>query len=166
MDDAEVYASYVSAAGKLSPTGGTEVKGSVSEMMVGYERKMKSDSSHFFYGANYNMTTAKNDRSTFDTKVESTTLPVYFGIEAEAASWLTLRGQVSKAVLIDTVKITEGTGGLNGDAKAAGAGTANVAFGGSWKFNKSAIDFAFTGTSTGGLGLGTFGSNASYTYSF
>jgi hypothetical protein len=60
----------------------------------------------FFWSVSYVML-SEDTGAAGSTKTDSTMLPLTIGVEAEAASWLTLRGSVKQSVLISTVKATE-----------------------------------------------------------
>lgn len=162
LDEMTVYGEILSASGTKT-TSGTDVKGSFDTMFVGLERKLKADASHVFYGAKYSTQKLKNDGSGAAAAIsEITNLPLYLGFEADAASWLALRGQVSKPFFMDTTKLTAGTT----EIKLEGATDASMNFGASFKFNKSTLDWTVAAAGSGTLSTTNFGTNASYTYNF
>ena len=94
---------------------------------VGMINTMKNDGNEFFWGAGLESTQVKVDVA--DAKSTSLSLPVIVGLEANAASWLTLRGSVKQNVLIQNEKDEDNTGtteelspGTNSTTFAAGAG--------------------------------------------
>ncbi|WP_374001164.1 hypothetical protein [Bdellovibrio bacteriovorus] len=118
---------------------------------------VKSDEGNFFYGVE--LASAKTDKVS-----ESMTLPVYMGVEANAASWLVLRASVAQNVILNETKDITG-GGTDGDKKdldstvmAAGAG---------FKFGKSMLDVTFKGAAAGEFNTNTdMFSQVAYTYTF
>ncbi len=97
----------------------------------------KKDGSEFFYGVGLNSVTSKN--GTTDYKVTQLNLPVWMGLEVDAASWLVLRGSVKQTVLINDNKVetnasttaVDESPGLNNTVATVGAGL---------KFNKITLD--------------------------
>lgn len=142
--DVLYYGSYDSASGKVTQAA-TDTKGSRNIITLGAESKMKGDASHFFYGVKYQM---QNDKAG-DQKDDTSKLPVYAGVEADAASWLVLRASVAQSLLVNTRKVDPGTGapattdhtGLNDTVAAAGAGL---------KFGKLWIDGTLSAATNGG----------------
>jgi hypothetical protein len=102
---------------------------------IGVASGWKKDGVEFFYGADYEMAT--NNNKFANTKTETTNLPVHFGIEAEAASWLTLRASASQTVLMSSSKTTGGEADSNADNTTA-------ALGAGLKFGKLTIDGAMS----------------------
>jgi hypothetical protein len=115
-----------------------------------------------FYQVEYHSdsTTTKNEVAGTETKTESTYLPFIVGFEADATSWLTLRGSVSQNILAGST--TE----ENNTDKDTTPHNTKVAFGSGLKYGKSMLDFTVDAQTTGVVGLGTIGANAGYTYSF
>lgn len=108
------------AAAVVSDVKGTEIE-------LGAINTMKNDGNEFFWGASLLSVNDKDD--TADVKSSSLHLPLVIGLEANAASWLTLRGSVTQSVLIHDDKVEDATStvsetapGLNSTAFAAGAG--------------------------------------------
>lgn len=119
----------------------------VSGMMLGVyaTSSQKKDGNEFFYGAGLenrdNKVTLDNlGAIDGDYKVGGLVLPVWMGLEVDAASWLTLRGSVKQNVLLTESKDDRSTaaGGL-GDFS-AGPNTTEVAAGVGLKFNKINLD--------------------------
>ncbi|MEK6772466.1 MAG: hypothetical protein AABY64_00880 [Bdellovibrionota bacterium] len=163
MDTMYVYGAYKTLAAKLT-TGAstTNADWDINIMQVGVVNSHKKDGADFFYGVSYNTDTRKEKQG--NTKSEETTFPVIIGVEAEATSWMVLRGSVTQNVLL-------------GSTKAAGATDANtiadnttVAAGAGLKFGKFMLDGTFTNAASGtATGLGTdanFVTNVGMTYNF
>ncbi len=161
--------SMVYSAGTLS-YGGKETIGStethditITQTYVGAENSYKVDGGLFLVGAKYQMDMNKNVRPTAlgDVKTETTTLPVYAAIEADAASWLVLRGSVTQNVLLGSSKSNGGDANTidNNTSVGAGAGL---------KFGKLMIDgkIAAAASTTGALNASSLLTNTSLTYSF
>lgn len=113
-------------------TGGavtSEVK--TTEISIGAINTVKSEGNEFFWGAGLTSTQSKDSKAVHPTveKATSLSLPLIIGVEANAASWLTLRGSVTQNVLIQnekqetpTATTTEFSPGENSTTFAAGAG--------------------------------------------
>lgn len=151
MGDWTAYGSYGMATEK-DDSSGTEVKTDTTDLVIGAINSMKKDGADFFYGASYTMGTSK----TGSTKTDTTRLPVIIGIEADAASWLTLRGSVTQNVLLGSTKTTETDSAPHNTKVAAGAGL---------KFTKAVLDMTLSAATTGNLNA-SLGANAGLTYMF
>jgi hypothetical protein len=139
MWDQIYFNGEVSTAGfKLENNVGTETgKYNATSIRLGAMTAVKKDGSEFFYGASLAQSTAKEDVS--DTKVESLGLPVFIGMEVDAASWLTIRGSVTQTTqLLHNSKTT--AAGTTTAETAPGAGDTTVAAGAGLKFNKITVD--------------------------
>lgn len=109
--------------------------------------------SEVFYGANINQQTVdcKTDASaTCSSKFTRTTVPLFIGMEVNAADWLVVRGSVTQP-LMDSYKDDATAGGINGGTAVpgstgapleygAGPNKTTVAAGVGLKFNKLMID--------------------------
>ena len=126
-----------------------------TNLQVGVVESVKKDGSEFFYGASLRSESYKDavtSSSTDDTKTTAMYVPVIIGFEADAASWLTLRGSVTQKVLINDSK-TETNGattaetspGVNSTTFAAGAGV---------KFNKITLDGSLLASGSQDINLG------------
>ncbi len=133
---------------------------------LGVENSHKTEGADFFYGIKYAFDALKNKAAGGDKKSEMTSLPVYAGIEADAASWLVLRASVTQNFLLGSTKNEFATTGesntiSNNTVVAAGAGL---------KFNKLQLDGTFAkasgGSATGALNSSDLLANASLTYMF
>lgn len=116
----------------------------------------KTDEGNFFYGVEL----ASN--KTKDVS-ESMTLPVYMGVEANAASWLVLRASVAQNVILNETKDITG-GGTDGDKE--DLDSTKMAAGAGIKFGKSMIDATFSDTVGGKIDSDNFFSQVAYTYTF
>nr|BFD61699.1 hypothetical protein BdHM001_03800 [Bdellovibrio sp. HM001] len=111
----------------------------------------KSDEGNFFYGVEVANSKVKDGDETM-------TLPVYLGVEHNAASWLVLRASVAQNVILNETKEDSGDkSDLDSTVMAAGAGI---------KFGKSMIDASFKGAAAGVIDANNFFSNVAYTYTF
>lgn len=135
---------------------------------IGYINDLvSSDSAKVFYGVAYRMSDYKTvpaAAAAIQAEGKSSSLPVWFGVEAAATEWMTFRASVSQSVLIN--ETDNGTAKSNKDniAFAAGAG---------FKLGKGMVDAMFGTDNSGHLsfseGSGTndkFLSQVSYTYMF
>lgn len=109
MDTMFLYGKYAmgGAKSKNVATGASAGERDLSDIEVGIINSHKKDGADFFYGIAYSMTT---DKTKGGSKDETTALPVTIGIEADAASWLVLRGSIKQNVLMGTTKTTPATG--------------------------------------------------------
>lgn len=80
------------------------------------------------------------------TKTKNMTLPVTLGFEADATSWLTLRGSVGQNVIVNNKKVETTT-----TAKTTNANTTTVNGGASLNFGKLAVDGLIGTTSSAGV---------------
>jgi len=154
-----------------SMNGGKETVGTtdtvdrtMSTYNVGVVNSHKSDGSDFFYGANYIMTTDKDGVGAED-KIETSSLPVFAGIEADATSWMVLRASVAQNFILGSTKTT--TAGAGGDATSITQNT-TVAAGAGLKFGKLLVDGTLEAASsnTAALNGNAFLANGSVTYMF
>lgn len=101
-----------------------------TEIQLGAINTMKNDGNEFFWGASLLSVNDKDDATAANgLKSTSLHLPLVIGLEANAASWLTLRGSVTQNVLIQDDKEENATNttaetapGVNSTKFAAGAG--------------------------------------------
>jgi len=164
ISDWTAYFSYMSNVNKVDT--GTEAKTTTSDMMVGAVHAMKSEGADFFYGFALDM---KNQKDPNGDKTSEMYMPFILGIEADAASWLTLRGSVTQNVLLSSKKVTGTT--------PSGADTADhntmVNAGLGFKFTKSVLDITLSATdmaattpTPGKIDGTSFGAHAGLTYLF
>jgi hypothetical protein len=140
--------------GTEKTTGTNESKTETTGIEVGGINKMTKEGAEFFYGASITMGTSKTGTS----KTEETKMPVIIGVEADAASWLTLRGSITQNVLIGSTKTT----GSEADTIAPNT---KVAAGAGFKFNKAVLDVVLNAGTSGALDA-NLGANAGLTYMF
>lgn len=123
--------------------------------------EFKKEGADFFYGASYLMYDKKDKGVSSTTTTTANALPVIIGVEADAASWLVLRGSITQNVLIGStsVKTTETVANsTNHNTKvAAGMGL---------KFNKSVLDMTLSAENSGTVASNALGASAAYTYMF
>lgn len=121
---------------------------------------VKKEGAEFFYGVTYKSeaTTTKNNAGVSSTGTE-TSLPVILGVEADAASWLVLRGSVTQNVLLGSSKSAGGSADTIGHNTAVKAGMGV-------KFNKSVLDMTLSAASDGNVKTNDLGAQAAYTYLF
>jgi hypothetical protein len=111
-----------------------------SSIQVGVAKvQEQSSTSRYFYSLAYSNSTAEDkDTSTSTVEVKTTNLPVTLGFEADATSWLTLRGSVSHNLpLMDKVE-TKTTGAAT--TETTSTNTTNVAAGATLNFGKLKVD--------------------------
>ncbi len=98
-----------------------------------------------------------------EVKTTNTALPVTFGFETDATSWLALRGSVSQNVVLNNNKV-ETTGVAA--TKTTNANTTNVNAGASLTFGKLALDGSIGVKASGTLNTDNLLSRVGATYSF
>ncbi|MBX3032701.1 MAG: hypothetical protein KF865_02175 [Bdellovibrionaceae bacterium] len=165
MDTLYFYGKYSMAGAKVKVTGAEDRKVDLNEAAVGIIDSRKKDGVEFFYGASYVMTNVKGNSLVGDNKTEVTKLPVIVGVEAEANSWLVLRGSLTQNLgLLGTTKTT--TAGTAGESDSLGSTT--VAAGAGMKFGKFTVDTTLKAATTGTIGSdgANFLGDASLTYLF
>jgi hypothetical protein len=101
----------------------------------------KKDGNEFFYGAG--LTSESRKEKVADSTTTNMTLPVWMGLEVDAASWLTLRGSVAQNTLINSSKVE--TAGTTTTETAPGANSTTASVGAGMKFNKLTLDGSLTG---------------------
>lgn len=168
IGDSIAYADVQTSGGKLAINGINEDgKATRMEWTLGYETKVRSEVAHFFYGAKLTSVERKvtpPGPGANDSKTTSMKLPLYAGVEADAASWLALRGFVQQSVLINTSKTDPG-GGAPANPDSDGLDDINVGLGGSLKFGKVWIDGSL-GAANGTLDSTNLMGNVSLNYWF
>lgn len=168
IDTLYVYGDYGMQGAKVNNNAGTEVgKLEGTELNVGVLDTRKQDGADFFYGISYGMYKLKN-KVTNGFNLETTYLPVVVGVEADAASWLTVRASLQQNVLLGNHKFDAGTGGQTAESDTWN-NTPVVAGGLGAKWNKFIVDGTLKAATNGGT-VGFDGNNflgqASVTYMF
>ncbi|MFN8791608.1 MAG: hypothetical protein ACK5Y2_09165 [Bdellovibrionales bacterium] len=164
MDTMYVYGNYAMGAGEIKTPDGKLVDLENSEVRLGVVNSNKKDGVEFFYGAEVVSTTADNDGSVAAGKTETTNVPVFVGIEAEATSWMVLRGGLSQS--INLLSSTKRTGTSESDI----ADNTTTSLGAGFKWGKAMIDAVVSTGNTGNFGSnganGDILGQASLTYFF
>ena len=147
MDNLYVSGSVTMAGFKSEDTLAAPLKDySNTTISASAMSSQKKDGNEFFYGAGLTSVSAKEKVA--DQTTTQMTLPVWMGLEVDAASWLTLRGSVTQNTLINSTKVE--TAGVTGVETAPGANSTSASVGAGMKFNKLTLDGSLTGlTSTG-----------------
>ncbi len=142
--DTVTYVADVSLSGYKTESGtaaaptavGTETNNvENTDFGVSATNSHKKDGNEFFYGAGLRSFTSKN--KTTEVKVTRLNLPVWLGLEVDAASWLTLRGSVTQSVLLNDNKTETST---TTSVDSTGTGNTVAAVGVGLKFNKITVD--------------------------
>ena len=133
---------YVNAGFK---TGGAKLEDNALEVAdiaytnitVAVTESIKKDGAEFFYGAGLTSTSKEEKKN--DVKITAMKMPLIIGLEAEANSWLTLRGSVTQTLLlVDSDKTA--TAGVASVETSPGANSTTLAAGAGLKFNKVTVD--------------------------
>lgn len=145
MDTLYVSGSATMAGFKTETAAGAETRDVTSnEYSVSAVNSMKKDGNEFFYGVGLNM--SNTEEKVTKTKTSAMSLPVWMGMEVDAASWLTLRGSVKQNVLISNSKSENAT--TTTAETAPGVNTTVAALGAGLKFNKLTLDGSLAGSTT------------------
>lgn len=149
MDTLYWTANVTSVGAKFENTAGVEqAKVATTAFDVGVMTSVKKDGSEMFYGAS--LMNSETKESVADNKVTSTSMPLFIGMEVDAASWLTLRGSVTQTLqLLNTDKDVTGSAAPTVDS-APGANDTVVAAGAGLKFNKITVDGTLQGAGATG----------------
>ncbi len=127
------------------------------KISVGALSSHKKDGNEFFYGVALANETTKNKIGT-EEKTTAMSLPIWMGMEVDAASWLTLRGSVKQTTFINSTKTENNTPATTVDL-APGANTTEASVGAGLKWNKLTLDGSLTGL-TGATAAQTLDGNA------
>jgi hypothetical protein len=158
------YNAGISMNGGKEEVSGVEThKREITSYNVGVTNSHKTDGADFFYGVKVTSTVDKD--KTPDNKTETTALPVFAGIEADATSWMVLRASVQQNFILGSKKVT--TAGAGGDADTITNNT-TVAAGAGLKFGKLLLDGTLeaANSTTAAVNGNAFLANAALTYMF
>jgi hypothetical protein len=157
-------ASVAMNGGKEEVNGAETHKRTINTYNLGVVNSHKADGADFFYGVNYIMTTDKDQVAAGDNKTETSSLPVFAGIEADATSWMVLRASVRQNFILGSTK-TEVAG--VGESDTIRQNT-TVAAGAGLKFGKLLLDGTLEGASNSSASLNgnALLANAALTYMF
>lgn len=137
MDATYLFGEVVLAGAKMDVAGVANKEFDVTEITLGAVESVKKDGNEFFYGVSLAQSEVKQKVSP-DSKTTTLSLPFIVGLEAEAASWLVLRGSLTQTVILDNTK-TE-VSGATAIEQAPGDNNTVAAVGAGLKFNKVTID--------------------------
>lgn len=169
MNTTYLYAYYQNSGATYKSSTATLNDFSNNQMVVGAVDSIKKDGNEFFYGASYKSTTNKDDGTTpaaaISTKTETTSIPLIAGLESDVTSWMTLRGSITQAVLVNSKKVASTTATTTKDD---GASNTTVAAGAGFKFGKVMFDGTLNAGTTGNFGTDAAGflASTSFTYLF
>jgi hypothetical protein len=146
MMDAWYLFGMINSAGFKTEVGGAEaMKYTETSIVLGAMTEVKKDGSGFFYGASLNQMNTKEDVG--DDKETSLKLPLWIGMEVDAASWLTFRGSIQQTLqLLNNEK--DETGGTTTAELSPAANDTTVNLGAGLKFNKLTVDGTLTAATT------------------
>lgn len=172
MDTMYFYGGYEMSSAEVKANSTTAINRDVSSnvLTVGVVNSHKNDGVDFFYGASAIISNREIDNKTSSTKtkIDSTTVPLIVGVEADVTSWMTLRGSLTQPLsLLSSSKTKVGTGSATG--KSVNDGTV-TALGAGFKWGKATVDAVVTTGTTGNFGFdggsGNILGQASVTYNF
>lgn len=164
MDNMYVFGSLSSVGFKTENTAGAETsKFTQTAISVGVSSSMKKDGTEVFYGARINNMDQKE--TVGENKQTAMQLPLWIGVEADAASWLTLRGSVTQTLqLMNNMKETDDnpTPGTTVTDLAPGTNDTTVNAGVGFKFNKVTVDATLQATVAGAATTQQFNGNSMF----
>lgn len=157
--------------GELRMVGSEETKSTArpefkaNVIRAGVVNSMKSEGNEFFMGAS--LISVKQDLTVTGGDFENTALqlPIVLGFEADAGSWLTLRGSITQSVLLNQSKAqflgsTAGLQSANNFAEFGDAANSTLAsVGAGLKFDKLTLDGNFSGLTGPAAGQTLDGNN-------
>ncbi len=171
MDTMYFYGEGTVVQAKDEVAAGT-TKREGSSYSLGFVNTLKVDGGNFFYGVSYDVFNQGKDESApaASQALAYQKLPFWIGIEADANSWLTIRGSVKQNVVLGYQQI-----GSNDSNTIANDTTASAGVG--VKFNKLVLDATVSKTvgattntapndSTGDINGNNLLSNVALTYLF
>ena len=147
--DLYAYADVAMGGYEVTTTGTVASEVKSQDINIGAINTIKNDGNEFFWGAGLSSSQSKDDKA--DSKETSLSLPFIIGVEANASSWLTLRGSVAQNVLIQNEK--EEAAGNTTVETSPGANSTTFAAGAGLKLGKLALDgslLAVTGSNPSG----------------
>ncbi len=146
MGSLYTYGDVTIAGAKMErqDTGAELANVDATRISIGAIESIKKDGNEFFYGAKLASFTQKN-KTAPENKVTTLTLPVTVGLEAEATSWMTLRGSLTQTVLINNSKDETTPADPSDTEFAPGANNTVAAIGAGLKFNKITVDGTLEG---------------------
>ena len=136
--DLYIYGNIVSGGFKstIDTVDATNVE--QMDFKLGVVSTIKQDANEFFYGVALSSTSEKQ-KTAPGQKVTAMTLPLIIGLEADAASWLTLRGSITQNVLIQDEKTAPDVGNPSADLS-PGANSTMFNAGAGLKLNAITLD--------------------------
>lgn len=140
------FADYSSS--KLEETLAALTTTKISTLLLGVGRIHEiNPTSRFFSSVAFSSATGEATSGATTAKSTETSLPVSFGMEADATSWLVVRGSVSQNVIIGQEKVS-----LTGspDTKSTIADSTTVSTGATLNFGKLKVDGLVGTTGTAG----------------
>jgi hypothetical protein len=137
---------------------------------LGVVSTVKQDANEFFYGvalASTSLNQKTTGIATAAAKSTTMTLPLIIGMEADAASWLTLRGSVTQTVLINDDKVSPDVGNPSKDLS-PGNNNTKFAAGAGLKLNAVTLDGSILtgGSQNLNAGAGNLLAEVGLTYNF
>jgi len=137
---------------EYSSEGGSDVANNESEntIVVGAGRTMSTDSGMFFYDVTLESISNEGNSD----KVSKLALPVTFGFEAQATSWLTWRASIQQSLF----------GSRDNDGKDSSARTTTFGVGASLNWGSLRVDGVVSNTAA--IGTNSLMSNVSAVYNF
>lgn len=180
MDTMYIYAEYGMGGFKHEVGSTATADRSDTSTKIGIINSHKKDGTDFFYGISYSMVTLKDDATTpiagslgqaGRNKSEINTMPIIIGVEAEATSWMVLRGSITEDFNLLGMSKTKYTDITTADNEEnTGVHNTTVRAGAGFKWNKFTMDATIKAAADDGGDLGTnddkFLNELSLTYMF
>jgi hypothetical protein len=171
MDTMYFYGGVELSSAEVTANSTTAISRDIDSNIItaGVVNSHKKDGIDFFYGISAVMTTTeiKNNVSNVKTEVDSLSVPMLVGVEAEVSSWMTLRGSLSQPLsLLSSSETKVGTASAVGKSPTDATVTA---LGAGFKWGKANIDAVVSTGTDGNFGVDSGGdilTQASVTYNF
>lgn len=144
------FVNYDKIGAKYTANGAAAVETSrgLLTVGVGHEEELSS-TARIIMDLKY-QNQISEDKTTVTTEVTTSTLPLTIGFEADALSWITLRGSISQNIVLSSSE-TKGTNTL----KSTVNNTTNIEAGMTLNFGKVLLDGVIGNTGTNGSAIGT-----------
>jgi hypothetical protein len=164
MDSMKYYGKYEQGGAKATLASGTEAFNDTrTTTTVGFTNSWKNDGNLAFYGLAYKM--YNRDEKVAADKTVTSSMPFTMGAEVLAASWLKLRGSISQNILMGNNKVTD-PGTTTNEKNDSITHNTTTAAGAGFVWGHNVVDVVMLMGTSSTLDAATFGSNASYTYTF
>ncbi len=167
MSDLYVYGGLSTGGYKSTVATVSVTDYDIMTVNVGALSKIKKDATEFFYGIGLAYSSEKEKATAgFENTIKQTHMPLIIGLEAEANSWLTLRGSVTQNLLLVDSSKDETAPSTTNSETSPGLNTTTLAAGAGLKFNKVSVDGSILTGATQTINSGNLLAQVGLTYAF